>query len=63
MDPQAAVALIGEGLQVVGLVEGLIAKIRSQSGLTDDQILEAALAQDADTHAKVKAYLEKLGAS
>src|SRR5437764_1461997 len=49
MDPQTIIKLIALAVQVFGAAAPIVAEIKAQSGLSDDQLLAAAEQADQET--------------
>lgn len=61
MDPNEIVTAIDLGEKAIQFILSEIAAKKAESGLTDDQIADAALARDANVHARVRAALARVG--
>lgn len=61
MTPAEVLAAINFALVAIKQIEQAIADLKANSGVTDDQILDAAAARDAQEHANAKAFLARIG--
>lgn len=62
MDPATMLALLQLAVASATAIEKLIAEMKAQSGMTDEQLLDWAQKKDADTHAVIQNFLSRQAA-
>ncbi|HWQ96727.1 MAG TPA: hypothetical protein VN538_01345 [Clostridia bacterium] len=60
MNEQQILALIALGMDLAERIAKLVAELRAQKGITDEQLREYVATKDAETRAKVEAFLARV---